>query len=170
MEWFTPTNPAFRIPFSMATHAFAVSALIPAPAPRVYGILADYHHGHPRILPKPAFESLAVERGGRGAGTEMRVQMRLLGQRQTFRATVTEPDPGRVLVETTDTGYVTTFTVEPRANGEHAHVTFSTELPARPGILAVVERWLVKRLLRPVYEKELALLAAVAMDESQARS
>lgn len=130
----------------------------------VYRILADYHRGHPRILPSPAFVSLIVEQGGIGAGTVIRVQMRLLGQLQTFRATVTEPEPGRVLVETNDTGYITTFTVEPRANGEHALVTFSTEMPARAGVRAMFGRWLVKRLLRPVYEKELALLATVATD------
>lgn len=148
----------------MTTQSFSVSALIPAPPAWVYGILADYHHGHPRILPKPAFESLVVEQGGLGAGTVIRVQMRLLGQRQVFRATVTEPEPGRVLVETNDTGYITTFTVEPRANGEHAQVTFSTEIPAMYGVLAIFERWLVKQLLRPVYRKELALLAKLAVE------
>ena len=148
----------------MTTQSFSVSALIPAPPARVCGIIADYHHGHPRILPKPAFESLVVEQGGLGAGTVIRVQMRLLGQRQAFRATVTEPEPGRVLVETNHTGYITTFTVVPRANGEHAQVTFSTKIPAKPGVLAIFERWLVRQLLRPVYRKELALLAKVAAD------
>jgi hypothetical protein len=148
----------------MTTQSFSVSALIPAPPARVCGIIADYHHGHPRILPKPAFESLVVEPGGLGAGTVVRVQMRLLAQRQAFRATVTEPASGRVLVETNHTGYITTFTVVPRANGEHAQVTFSSETPARPGVLAIFERWLVRQLLRPVYRKELALLAKVAAD------
>lgn len=148
------------------THSFSESALIPAAPWKVYAIIADYHHGHPRILPKPAFVSLTVEQGGIGAGTVIRVQMQLLGQRSTYRATVTEPEPGRVLVETNDTGYITTFTVEPRAEGRHALVTFSTAMPARTGIRAALERWLVKRLLRTVYVRELALLAKVVADES----
>ncbi|HCU53477.1 MAG TPA: hypothetical protein DIC36_04070 [Gammaproteobacteria bacterium] len=133
-------------------------------------MIADYRYDHPRILPRPAFESLVVEQGGTGAGTVIRVQMRLLGQLQTFRATITEPEPGRVLVETTDTGYITTFNVEPRADGSQTHMTFTTQLAARSGIRAVIEHWLIKRQLRPIYEKELALLAAVAMGVSQAGS
>ena len=65
---------------------------------------------------------------GVGAGTVIRVDMRVLGRPQTFRAVVTEPEPGRVLVETNDNGYVTTFTVEPRAEGQHAYVTIATEM------------------------------------------
>jgi hypothetical protein len=147
----------------MAAHQFSASALIPAPPQDVYAIIADYHHGHPQILPKPPFVSLTVEQGGTGSGTVIRVQMRVLGQLQTFRAVVTEPEPGRVLVETNDTGYVTTFTVEPRADGQHAYVTIATEMTGRAGIVGALERWFVPRLLRPVYVKELGQLAAVAV-------
>ncbi len=79
-----------------------------------------------------------------------------------FRAVITEPEPGRVLVETNDNGYVTTFTVEPRADGQQAYVTIATEMAGRAGILGALERWLASRLLRPVYVKELEQLAAVA--------
>lgn len=146
----------------MAPHRFSASALIQAPAQDLYAIIADYHQGHPQILPKPPFVSLAVEEGGTGAGTIIRIQMRVLGQLQTFRAVITEPEPGRVLVETNDTGYVTTFTVEPRAEGQHAQVTIATEITGRTGLLGALERWFVTRLLRPVYVRELEQLAAVA--------
>lgn len=146
----------------MATHQFSASALIPAPSDVLYAIIADYHHGHPEILPKPPFVGLEVEQGGIGEGTVIRVQMKVLGQRQTFRAVVTEPESGRVLVETNDTGYVTTFTVEPRENGRQAFVTIATEIIGRTGLLAMLERWFVSRLLRPVYARELEQLAAVA--------
>lgn len=145
----------------MATHRFSASALIRAQPQDVYAIIADYRQGHPLILPKPPFVSLAVEQGGMGAGTVIRVQMRVLGQVQTFRAVVTEPEPGRVLVETNDTGYVTTFTVEPRADGQHAYVTIATEIPERAGVLRALERRFVSWLLRPVYVKELEQLAVV---------
>ena len=147
----------------MAARQFSASALIQAPPQAVYAIIADYHHGHPQILPKPPFVSLAVEQGGTGTGTVIRVQMRVLGQIQMFRAVVTEPEPGRVLVETNDNGYVTTFTVERDADGQAAYVTIVTEMPRRAGIVGALERWLVSRLLRPVYVKEWGQLAAVAV-------
>jgi len=146
----------------MATHRFSAAALIHAPPQNLYAIIADYHQGHPQILPKPPFGSLAVEQGGTGTGTVIRVHMRVLGQLQTFRAVVTEPEPGRILTETNDNGYVTTFTVEPRADGQHAYATIATEITGRAGVLGALERWFVTWLLRPVYVKELRQLAAVA--------
>jgi hypothetical protein len=146
----------------MTTHRFSASALIQAPAGDLYAIIADYHHGHPHILPKPPFVSLAVEQGGTGEGTVIRVEVRVLSRPQTFRAVVTEPEPGRVLVETNDNGYVTTFTVEPRAEGQQAYVTIATEMTGRAGVMGSLERWFVTRLLRPVYVRELEQLAAVA--------
>ncbi len=146
----------------MAAHQIAASALIHVPPQDLYAIIADYHQGHPQILPKPPFVSLAVEQGGTGTGTVIRVHMRVLGRLSMFRAVVTEPEPGRVLVETNDNGYVSTFTVEPRADGQQAYVTIATEMTVRTGILGLLERWLVPRLMRPVYVKELGQLAAVA--------
>lgn len=147
----------------MAATWFSASALIHSPPQNLYAVIADYHQGHPQILPKPPFVSLTVERGGTGSGTVVRVQMRVLGRIQTFRSVVTEPEPGRVLVETNDNGYVTTFTVEPRANGKHAFVTIATQITTgRAGRVGALERWFVTRLLRPVYAKELKQLATVA--------
>ena len=151
----------------MAAHQITASALIPAPPQELYAIIADYQNGHPQILPKPPFVSLDVEQGGVGAGTVIRVQMRVLGQQQTFRAVITEPEPGRVLVETNDTGYVTSFSVDPRADGQQAYVTISTDMPQRAGILGTLERWFTARLLRPVYVRELAQLAAVAAQQAR---
>lgn len=146
----------------MTNHRFSASALIQAPAQELYTIIADYHHGHPQILPQPPFVALVVEQGGTGAGTVIRVDMRVLGQLQTFRAVVTEPEPGRVLVETNDNGYVTTFTVEPRAEGRHACVTIATEMTSRAGMLGTLERWFVTWLMRRVFVKELEQLERVA--------
>jgi hypothetical protein len=129
----------------------------------VYRIIADYHDGHPHILPKPHFVSLTVEQGGLGAGTVIRFQMRLMGRLQTFRATITEPEPGRMLVETDmQTGAVTTFTVEPHDDAQHAAVTIATTMSVRNGLLGRLQGWLTTRLLHPIYIKELAQLAQVA--------
>jgi hypothetical protein len=146
----------------MASQQFSVSALIQAPPHALYSIIADYHHGHVEILPRPPFVALAVEEGGVGDGTRIRVTLRLLGRDQTYRAVVSEPEPGRLLAETNENGYRTTFTVEPRADGSEALVTIATELPRRVWPLGAVERWIVARLLRPVYVRELELLGQVA--------
>jgi hypothetical protein len=146
----------------MPQHAISAVALIPAPPQQVYSIIADYRDGHPRILPKPHFVSSTVEQGGVGAGTVIRFQMRLMGRIQTFRAAITEPEPGRVLVETdTQTGATTTFTVEPRDDGQHAEVTITTVTSVRKGLLGRLEARLTTRLLRPIYVQELAQLADV---------
>jgi hypothetical protein len=148
--------------------SFGVRRVVQAPADVVYGIIADYHDGHGRILPRPPFTGLSVEQGGTGAGTVIRVDMRVLGQAQTFRAAISEPEPGRVLVEANDTGYTTTFTVEPRADG-HSDVSIETEPPQRGGLRMALQRRLVKRLMLPVFERELQQLEAVALEAARER-
>jgi hypothetical protein len=144
-------------------HIISASAIIPARRERVYSLIANYNDGHPRILPKQ-FSGLTVEQGGVGAGTIIRFQMSLLGRKQTFRAAITEPNPGHVLVETDlDTnGAVTTFTVNPGHAPADSNVTISTELPVRSGFLGKIERKMTTLLLRPIYVKELENLARVA--------
>ena len=152
----------------MAQHTVSAAALIPAPPQQVYRIIADYRDGHPHILPKPHFVSLMVEQGGVGAGTVIQFQMRLMGRLQTFRAAITEPAPGRVLVETDiQTGATTTFTVEPRDDGQHAAVTITTTTSVREDLLGRLEAWLTTRLLRPIYVQELAQLADVAAQRAE---
>ena len=134
-----------------------------APAERVYDILADYKVGHPSILPARAFTGLKVERGGRGDGTVIQVGMKAFGKRTSFRATISEPEPGRVLVEREieGNGVVTTFTVHPEHDGRSAAVTIETSwTPRGPG--AFVERWLAPPYLRGVYKEELQNLEKVA--------
>ena len=144
-------------------HTISASAIIPARRDRIYSLIANYSDGHQRILPKQ-FTSLVVEQGGTGAGTIIRFQMSLLGKKQTFRAAITEPEPGRVLVETDlDTnGAVTTFTVNPGTAPADSRVTISTDLPVRAGFLGRIERTISTLLLRPIYVKELENLARVA--------
>ena len=80
----------------------------------MYRILADYRDGHPRILPRPPFVDLEVERGGVGAGTIIRFRMKSFGRIRNVRAEIAEPEPGRILLETDlDTEAVTRFVVEP---------------------------------------------------------
>ncbi|HXJ85620.1 MAG TPA: SRPBCC family protein [Candidatus Binatia bacterium] len=144
-------------------HIVSASAVIPARRERVYSLIANYNDGHPRILPKQ-FSGLVVEQGGVGAGTIIRFQMSVFGRKQRFRAAITEPEPGHVLVETDlDTnGAVTTFRIDPGGAPADSHVTISTELPVRAGFLGKIEKTLATLLLRPMYVKELENLARVA--------
>jgi hypothetical protein len=125
------------------------TARIAAPPERVYAIIANYRDGHPRILPKE-FRGLTVEEGGIGAGTIIRFQMRVLGATTTYRAAITEPEPGRVLVETNFEGNaaVSTFTVNPQTRiGDISELT-SRRRPIDASV----------RILRSIYPRELALL------------
>lgn len=152
----------------MAKHSVSVSGLISASAQKVYDLIADYRNGHPRILPKPYFVSLEVEKGGYGAGTVINFQMKLMGRIQSFHSDVTEPKPGHILVETDrNTGAVTAFTVEPRSNGQEAFVTIATTTDVPNGMLGKIQGWLTTQLLRPIYLKELDQLAAVAKEQIQ---
>jgi hypothetical protein len=144
----------------MSSFTIGAAARANAPARRVYDMIADYRNGHPRIVPPKYFTSLDVEEGGVGDGTVIRFTMRVLGSERTARARVTEPQPGRVLVETElTTGYVTTFTVAPVGAGA-ADVKIETKLPQGPGIRGAVERWVAKAMLPRIYRDELALLAS----------
>ena len=145
------------------TYLIRASAVIPARRERVYSLIANYNDGHPRILPKQ-FSNLVVEQGGVGAGTMIRFQMSLLGRKQNFRATITEPEPGRVLVETYLDGNnsVTTFTVDPGTAPADSTVTISTALPIRTGFLGAIEKAMATLLLRPIYMNQLENLARVA--------
>ncbi len=145
------------------SYVVKVSAIIPARRERVYSILANYHDGHPRILPRQ-FSGLSVEQGGVGAGTVIRFQMSMLGKRQTCRASITEPEPGRVLMETFSepAGIVTTFTVDPGNAPADSLVTILTVAPVRAGWAGTVERFVSPLLLRPIYAQELSNLARVA--------
>jgi hypothetical protein len=152
----------------MQSYEAKASAVVKASAAQVYGILADYHQGHPRILPQQ-FNNVTVTHGGIGAGTQLRFTMTVMGQTHHFQSVVTEPEPGRVLVESNSSATmppsVTTFTVEPLAGVAHCQVTIQTQ--SRDGLAGVIERWVSKRFLQGVYAQELALLTAYAEGQAQ---
>jgi hypothetical protein len=144
------------------SYTVSESATVPAPAVRAYAILADYRNGHPRILP-PQFLGLTVEQGGVGDGTIIRFQTRVLGRTRTFRAAITEPEPGRVLVETDldPHGGVTKFIVDPGADPTRSKVTITTEMKGRPGLPGSIERLIARRVMKNLYKRELEILTAV---------
>jgi uncharacterized protein YndB with AHSA1/START domain len=135
---------------------------IDAPAGQVYGYLADMRQ-HPRFLP-PAFSDFQVEEGGVGAGSVTRFAVTAGGRTRSYRMQVTEPEPGRVLVESdTNSSLVTTFNVEPR-DGKSL-VRISTSWDGAGGIGGFFERTFAPRAMHRIYLDELERLNAYARDQ-----
>ncbi len=144
----------------MSLFNISASAVVPAAPQHVYGIIADYRNGHPHIIPPKHFRNLVVEEGGIGAGTKVRFEMVIFGKVQQAQSVITEPQPGRVLVESTTDGMaVTSFIVEPVDGGKAANVTISTEMKS----MGFIGNALIKFLFRRIYREELVLLAEYAI-------
>ncbi|HLZ28392.1 MAG TPA: SRPBCC family protein [Chloroflexota bacterium] len=138
-----------------------VERLIDAPADVVYQCLADYHHHHrPGGFLPPAFHDQHVIRGGVGAGTVIRFSITLAGRTRTVTTDITEPEPGRVLLETQSDGQLRTlFTVEPV--GRQCRVSFDTLMTAH-GLEGIMLHLFARRLLLPLYKDEQARLEQYA--------
>ncbi|HEU4454760.1 MAG TPA: SRPBCC family protein, partial [Longimicrobium sp.] len=142
----------------MSPYRVESSAEIPAPAQAVYAILADYRVGHPSILPKG--NTVVLESGGTGAGTVFTLTSKMLGVTKSIRMAVSEPEPGRLLIERElPDGFVTTFTVDPLRGGAASRVTISTLGPARGGVMARIEALVMPALIRRMMAHELRMLA-----------
>jgi hypothetical protein len=154
-------------PTDGAVFRVVASRVIGASATVAYGLIADYKGGHQQILPDKYFGNLRATKGGYGDGTEIAFEMYPFGMKravQQSRARVTEPEPGRVLVETDlDRGFVTTFTVD-AASPTTARVEFVTTVPRKRGVLGAIERVVTTRFLSTVYDAELEQLDRVARD------
>ena len=139
---------------------------IQVPAEMLYNIIADYRRMHWLILPKQYFVSLEVEEGGFGAGTIINFAMRILGQTQSFHSLITEPEPGRLLVETDiKSGIATSFHIAPIEKEGQTRVTISTELKGRN----FLEAWIAKMMLQKIYRLELDLLAQVGEEQAHGK-
>ena len=141
----------------MQTHTSA-ERVIDAPAEVVYHLISDYSEHHrdaPEGFLPPQFTDMVVERGGVGEGTVVRFTSKLGGRSQTMTASISEPEPGRVLVESSP-GVVTTFTVEPEGS-QRARVRFDTVLEVG-GLMGLVTRLVAPGMLRPVYADEMERL------------
>lgn len=148
----------------MGTYEASESLVINVSAEKVYAILADYHIGHPAIVPKQYFKKVEVVEGGQGAGTKLFVQMEVFGVKADFNLLVTEPEPGRVLEESdAAAGISTTFTVDPVGDGSQCRTTIASVTRAAPGIRGWIEKWMNPIITRRIYREELALLAEYAV-------
>jgi uncharacterized protein YndB with AHSA1/START domain len=146
----------------MAKVEASAERTIDAPAGQVYGYLADMHQ-HPRFLP-PAFSDFKVEEGGVGAGTVTSFAVTAGGRTRNYRMRITEPEPGRTLVESdANSSLVNAFTVEPQ--GDKSLVRISTSWDGAAGIGGFFERTFAPRALRRMFLDELERLNAYALDQ-----
>lgn len=136
------------------------TAVINATPSQLYAILSDYQVGHRAILPPRYFTDMVVTAGGQGAGTAVTVHMNVLGTRVVYHLLVTEPEPGRILMEVDqEAGIQTTFTLDPVENGLRTRVTISTTARSSSGVKGVIERLINPGITRKIYREELKQLA-----------
>jgi uncharacterized protein YndB with AHSA1/START domain len=146
----------------MAKVEASAERTIDAPADAVYGYLADMNQ-HPRFLP-PAFSDFKVEEGGVGAGTVTSFKVTAGGRTRDYRMRITEPEPGRTLVESdANSSLVTTFNVEPQ--GDKSLVRISTRWDGASGIGGFFERTFAPRAMHRMFLDELERLNGYALDQ-----
>lgn len=135
-----------------------VSKQMNFPQDRIFTVLADYRNHHPNIVPRQYFKDLQVLVGGQGAGTQVQVQMRVMGVERDFLMTVAEPEPGRILTETDEqSGTHTSFIIEP-LNGDGSRVTISSRFKTGVGLSGWMEKMVTETITRRIYKQELQLL------------
>lgn len=136
------------------------SHVIEARPEEIWAVISDYRVGHAAILPRPPFTEMIVEEGGQGAGTLLLTRIKVWGKEFTFHQRVSEPEPGRLLLETDiDTGQFSTFRLEPLGGGQQTRVTIVAENPASPGLMGILERLTQPTINRRVFMQELRNLA-----------
>jgi hypothetical protein len=146
---------------------FSAERVIDAPADVVYRCLADYTHDHrPGGFLPPAFSNQEILSGGVGDGTVIRLNLNLAGRTSTMTTRISEPEPGRVLLERGE-GVQTTFTVRPVA--DRSRVSFDTVLEAG-GLEGLLNRLFAARLLGPLYTDELTRLERCAQSQTAVQS
>jgi hypothetical protein len=145
----------------MSTFQVVVKKVIDAPPAAVYGVIVDMDE-HRKILPKE-FTALTVEKGGKGAGTVVRAEMKVMGMKAAHRLVISEPEPGRIMKEVdTATGVDTTWTVNPLDGGRRCELTLDTKMRVKPGLQGWVEKLITSGIMQGIYRRELDLLAARA--------
>jgi hypothetical protein len=89
------------------------------------------------------------------------------GRERSYRMTVAEPEPGRVITESdSNSSLVTTFTVTPQ--GANSRVRIFTSWDGAGGIGGFFERRFAPRAMQKIYLDELARLNAYALQRATA--
>jgi hypothetical protein len=134
--------------------------VIAAPPGEIYALLADYRTRHPQILPPEHFVAYAVEEGGQGAGTLLRLRVRAGGRERSYRMRISEPSRGRVLQESDELSSLTTrYTLVPLDDDQRTLVRIETEWEGAGGVGGIFERTFAPVALRRIYDDVLLRLA-----------
>lgn len=145
----------------MGTIHVEAAGIVDAPPQTVYDFMRDYRVKHPSVLPPENFKNYMIELGGMGEGTVIQVDILAGGRTRHFRMEVSEPEPGRRLVESdTRSTAVTTFTFTPLDDGRRSRLTIATEWQGGGGVGGFFERTFAPRALRGIYQDELRHIAA----------
>ena len=151
----------------MGVNTASAEGPVAAPPDVVYRYLSDMQNHHPHFLP-PAFSDFRVVEGGIGEGTVVTFQFAAGGRRRDFRQTLTEPEPGRRMVETdANSSSVTTFVVDPAEGGSSSKVTISTQWNGAQGIGGFFERMFAPRVMRGIYADQIRRLDGYARSQAQ---
>lgn len=149
----------------MAKVEASAERTIDAPADAVYRYIADMHQ-HAQFLP-PEFSDFRVEEGGVGEGTVTTFTVTAGGRTRAYRMRVTEPVPGRTLVESdANSSLVTTYNVEPQ--GGKSQVRIATSWDGASGIGGFFERTFAPKAMHRIYASALDRLNAYARDRQSA--
>jgi len=143
----------------MNTTQVETSKVIHANPAQIYNVIRDYEIGHQAILPRQYFKEMRVVKGGQGAGTEIHIIMEVWGQTHESYFFVSEPEPGRVILEKDEKSVETQFIIDPLAGDEHAQVTISSTFILPTGITGYVQKFLLPIMMRRIYNEELDILA-----------
>jgi hypothetical protein len=124
----------------------------------MFAALADYSGLRPRILP-PEMTDFTVLSGGTGAGTRFTYDLHATKRRtRHVDATVTEPQPGRTLLEAdTNSTLTVRWDVAPAAGGGTVTATLSWQ--GSSGIGGFFERRFAPLGIKRIYSAELDRLA-----------
>ena len=149
----------------MAKVEASAERTIDAPAETVYGYLADMHR-HANFLP-PQFSDFQVVEGGIGEGSVTTFAVTAGGRTRNYRMRVTEPAPGRTLVESdANSSLVTTFSVE--AQDDKSLVRIHTSWDGAGGIGGFFEKTFAPKAMQRIYLDELDRLNAYALAQQSA--
>lgn len=144
---------------SMGTVNVQTSATIGASAEATYALIAESAQ-RPAFLPE-AMSGFETLEGGTGAGTVHRWVLKTPRGDREYVMAVTEPEPGRVLVESDQkSSLVTTWTVTP--TGESCTVDITTTWQGAGGIGGFFEKTFAPKALSKIYRDQLARLDELA--------
>jgi hypothetical protein len=144
----------------MAQVTAGTERTIDAPVDKVRELVADYADTRPKILTEQ-YRDYEVTDGGKGAGTKAKWKLQATSKRvRHVAATVSEPEPGKLVETDANSSMVTTWTV--REAGGGSVVRIETTWQGAGGIGGFFEKTFAPAGLKRIYDGVLGKLADLA--------